>query len=211
MSAHTSTSPTTSHTARLETLEVTGIQGALIRAVCRRKFGKVPASIGVMWHHRPVFQTLMGMGRKVEQWDELPPQLASYATMAAAATIGCHACLDIGYFMAHDKGLDERKAQQVPRWRASEVFTPLERRVMEYAEAMSQLPPAVSDELSADLRRQLGPAGLVELTARVGVMNLTARMNVTLGIPAEGLATACGLPPLPARAGVGSVTREESS
>ena len=36
------------------------------------------------------------------------------------------------------------------------VFTPLERRVMEYAEAMCQTPPTVTDEMSAALLEDLG-------------------------------------------------------
>ena len=71
--------------------------------------------------------------------------------MAAAGAIGCSFCLDLHYFMAHDRGLDEAKAREVPRWRESAVFTPLERGVMEYAEAMCQTPPTVTDEMSAEL------------------------------------------------------------
>ena len=67
---------------------------------------------------------------------------------------------------------------------------------MEYAEAMSQTPPAVTDELSSALLEALGAPALVELTARVGVMNTTARTNIALGIQAEGFSTACGLQPL---------------
>ena len=58
--------------------------------------------------------------------------------------------------MAHNEGLDEAKAREVPRWRESDVFTPLERDVMEYAEAMSQTPPTVTDELSAGCWRRSG-------------------------------------------------------
>ena len=79
--------------------------------------------------------------------------------MAAAAAIGCSFCLDLNYFMAHNRGLDVAKAREVPRWRESEVFTPLERRVMEYAEAMSQTPLTVTDELVAALLEDLGAAG----------------------------------------------------
>ena len=124
---------------------------------------------------------------------------ATYAVMASAATVGCEFCLDLHYFRSHDEGLDEVKAREVPRWRESAVFTPVERRVMEYAEAMSQTPPAVTDELSEALLADLGPAGLVELSARVGLMNATARSNVALGIRSEQFAASCGLPPLPAR------------
>jgi alkylhydroperoxidase family enzyme len=116
--------------------------------------------------------------------------------MAAAAEIGCSFCLDLGYFMSHNKGLDEAKAREVPRWRESDVFTPLERRVMEYAVAMCQTPVTITDEMSAALLEDLGSAGLVELTAKVGFMNSSARGNIALGIHSEEYAAACGLAPL---------------
>ncbi|KAA1419834.1 carboxymuconolactone decarboxylase family protein [Mumia zhuanghuii] len=184
-------------TTRVPETEITGLYGALLKTMARRMLGKVPESTGVMWHHRTAFKDMMGFGRKVEKWDALDPQLASYASMAAAGAIGCSFCLDLHYFMSHNKGLDEAKAREVPRWRESDVFTPLERRVMEYAEAMCQTPLAVTDEMSAALLDELGPAGLIELTGRVGTMNLTARANVALGIRSEEFAESCGLPPLP--------------
>ena len=42
------------------------------------------------------------------------------------------------------------------RWRESEVFTDLERDVMEYAEAMSATPVAVTDWMVEKLLDQLG-------------------------------------------------------
>ena len=116
--------------------------------------------------------------------------------MATASLIGCSWCLDLGYFQANNEGLDMTKAQQVPRWRESTVFTPLERDVLEYAEAMSQTPPTVTDELSARLLDQLGAPALVELTSWVALANLYARTNTALGISAEGFAASCDLPPL---------------
>ena len=70
---------------------------------------------------------------------------------------------------------------------------------MEYAEAVCQTPPTVSDEMSAALLADLGADGLIELTARIGFMNLAARSNVALGIPSEHFADACGLEPLASR------------
>ena len=100
------------------------------------------------------------------------------------------------YFLAHNDGLDEAKVREVPRWRESVLFTPVERDVLEYAEAMCQTPPTVTDELSAALLEALGPAGLVELTAFVGFSNFSTRMNVALGIESQGFAAACDLKPL---------------
>ena len=88
------------------------------------------------------------------------------------------------------------KAREVPRWRESDVFTPLERDVMEYAEAMTQTPPTVTDELSARLLDRLGAPALVELTAFIALANLYTRTNVALGIESQGFSAACGLQPL---------------
>ena len=114
--------------------------------------------------------------------------------MAVAAKVGCSSCLDFGYFHAHNEGLDELKASEVPRWRESTVFTPLERQAMEYAEAMTETPLRVTDALSARLLDQLGAPALVELTAVVGFANLTARGNIALGIESQGFSKVCALP-----------------
>ncbi len=190
---------------RVPPTEITGIYGGVIKFAMRKMLGAVPESAQVMWHHPPVFKDMMKFGGKVEKWDRIDPDLATLVAMAAAAEIGCSACLDLHYFLSRNKGLDEAKAREVPRWRESEVFTPLERRVMEYAEAMCQTPLAVTDEMSAALLDDLGAPGLLEVTARVGMMNLAARSNIALGIRSEEFAEACGLPPIASRPGsVGS-------
>lgn len=187
--------------ARVPETEITGLYGGLLKVMMRRMLGEVPESAGVLWQNPKVFKDMMGFGRKAEKWDQVDPDLASFATMAAAAQVGCGFCLDFGYFMAHNNGLDAARVREVPRWRESEVFTPLERRVMEYAEAMSQTPPTVTDEMVAALLEELGAPALLELTARIGYMNLTARSNVALGIEAQGFSASCELRPLatPAR------------
>ena len=182
--------------ARIPKTEITGIYGGLLKVAMRRMIGEVPDSAEVMWQNPQVFKDMMGFGRKTEKWERVDPNLASFAGMAAASQIGCSFCLDFGYFMTHNKGLDVAKAREVPRWRESAVFTPLERRVMEYAEAMSQTPPTVTDEMSAALLEELGAPALLELTARIGWMNVTARANIALGIASDGYSEACGLKPV---------------
>jgi AhpD family alkylhydroperoxidase len=183
-----------SSTARIPTTEITGLYGYVVKRFSRKLLGEVPESAGVMWNNRAVFTSVMGFGRKVDKWDRLDPNLKSFATMAVAALVGCSWCLDYGYFHAHNQGLDEVKASEVPRWRESPVFTLLERDVMEYAEAMSETPPRVTDELSARLLDQLGAPAMVELTASVGFANLTTRSNTAMGIEAQGFSKACPLP-----------------
>lgn len=182
---------------RIPVAEVTGIDGAIMKQFSKKRLGQVPTTLGVMWHHKPVLRALLGFSRKAENWERCDPQLKSFAHMAAVSLVGCSFCLDFGYFQAHNDNLDVDKAREVPRWRESDVFTPLERDVFEYAEAMSQTPLAVTDDLSGRLLEYLGAAGLVELTAFVGAANLASRTNIALGIKSQGFAEACGLDPLP--------------
>jgi alkylhydroperoxidase family enzyme len=180
--------------SRVPKAELTGFTGNLIKRFSRTMLGKVPESIGVTWNNPGVFKAGMSLGRKVQKWDQADDSLKSFAHMAVAAQVGCSWCLDFNYFQAQNKGLDLRKASQVPRWRESEVFTPLERDVMEYAEAMTNTPPTVTDELSDRLLENLGAAALVELNAVIGFANYTTRCNTALGIESEGYSEACEVP-----------------
>jgi alkylhydroperoxidase family enzyme len=188
-------------TARIPKAQITGVHGALARAFSRKQFGQVPDPLWVMWHHRPVLTTYLALGRKAGKWGACEPNLKTFAHMAVASMVGCTWCLDLGYFEAHNKRLDLDKAREVPRWRESDVFSPLERDVLEYAEAMTQTPPTVTDELSARLLTALGEPAMVELTAYVALANLWTRTNTAFGIESQGFAAACDLRPLAERSG----------
>lgn len=105
------------------------------------------------------------------------------------------------------RNLDLVKASQVPRWRESDEFTPLERQVMEYAEAMTNTPPTVTDELSASLLDRLGPAAMVELTVFIGFANLSTRCNTAHGITSQGYSDACEVPLAKRPEGAGAVPK----
>ena len=183
-----------SSTPRIPKAKITGLYGYALKRFSRKMFGEVAEPAEVMWHNRAVLASSMALGRKVQKWDQLDPNLKSFAHMAVAAMVGCSWCLDLNYFMAHNEGLDEAKASQVPRWRESAVFTSLERDVMEYAEAMTETPPRVTDELFARLLEQLGAPAMVELTAIIGFANMTTRSNTAMGIESQGFSRACALP-----------------
>lgn len=179
---------------RIPKAEITGAYGYALKRFSRKLFGEVPEPAEVMWHNRPVLKSFTAFGQKAQKWHQLDPNLKSFAHMAAVSFVGCSFCLDLGYFQAHHEGLDMGKASEVPRWRESSVFTPLERDVMDYAEAMSETPPRVTDELSGRLLDQIGAAALVELTAWVAFANMAARTNTALGIESQGFSKVCRRP-----------------
>lgn len=181
---------------RIPAAEITGLKGALLKRFAEKTLGQVPSSLGVYWHNQKVLMTMTGVGSKFKKWDACDEQLKSFAHMAVAAQVGCSWCLDYNYFEASNRNLDMDKAREVPVWRTSTVFSPLERDVLEYAEAMSTTPPTVTDAMVENLRGALGDPALVELTAAVAFANFTTRPNVALGIESDGFAAACGLRPL---------------
>jgi alkylhydroperoxidase family enzyme len=180
---------------RIPKAELTGIYGAIVKRMSRRMLGDVPEPVEVVWHNRKVLNFSFMVNRKIKKWDQCDETLKSFAHMAVASLVGCSFCLDLGYFQAHNDGLDVTRAREVPRWRESDVFSPPERDVMEYAEAMTQTPPAVTDALSARLLEALGPAALVELTTFIALTNFMTRSNVAFGIESHEFSAACAVEP----------------
>jgi alkylhydroperoxidase family enzyme len=159
-----------------------------------KRLGSVPEPVQVTWNNPKVAQASLELGAKVAAWDAVDESLKTFAHMAVAAQVGCSWCLDLNYFQALNQNLDLTKASQVPRWRDSDVFTPLERDVLEYAEAMTTTPTTVSDELSAGLLERLGAAALVELTVFIAFANLSTRTNTAHRITSQGYADDCEIP-----------------
>ena len=133
-------------------------------AYARRTYGEIPDNLYVLWHNRKVLKAVFKLEQTFAKCDALDPHLKTYAQLASAGVIGCSWCLDFGYYLAHNDGLDEAKVREVPRWRESDVFDDTERAVLEYAEAMSTTPLGVTDEMVARLNELLGHAAVVELT-----------------------------------------------
>ncbi len=161
------------------------------------QLGAVPEPVEVVWHNPKVATANLEFSAKLAEWDVADAGLKSFAHMAVAALVGCSWCLDVGYFQAQNENLDLTKASQVPRWRESDVFTPLERDVLEYAEGMTNTPLTVTDELYASLLDRLGHAAMVELTAFIAFVNMATRNNVANGVTSQGFSEACEIPLAP--------------
>ena len=159
-----------------------------------QQLGSMPEPIEVDYNNPPVARANREYAAKLSTLAAVDANLKTFAHMAVAAQVGCSWCLDVNYFLALNQQLDPAKASQVPVWRESGAFTPLERDVLAYAEAMTSTPTAVTDELYARLLGQLGPAAMVELTVFVGFANLAGRVNTAHGIVSQGYSEACEIP-----------------
>ncbi|HZG06311.1 MAG TPA: carboxymuconolactone decarboxylase family protein [Streptomyces sp.] len=164
----------------------------------RRRFGKVLDPGRALGHHPKVLADYFRFERGVAGWKELDPALKHLAVMVSSARIGCSWCMDFGHWEAQELGLPMEKVRYVPVWREHrDLFTDLELKVMEYAEAMTATEPSVTDGLARELVGRLGEKAFVELTAMVAVENLRSRINSAFGLVGQGFSDRCEVPPLP--------------
>ncbi|MET9077240.1 carboxymuconolactone decarboxylase family protein [Streptomyces sp. NPDC004232] len=161
----------------------------------RRTYGAVLDPVRAMAHNRKVMLTDARMEMSLAKWNTLDPRLKLLAVMASSHLIGCSWCTDFGYWEAHNEGMPSAKLHAVPVWREHRTaFTELELDVLEYAEAMTETQPTVTDELTARLIERLGEPAFVELTAIVAVENLRSRMNSAFGLTGQGFSDRCAVP-----------------
>ncbi len=174
--------------ARIEALpeREAGLFGRFAYRVSRRRFGKVAEPLAVTAHHPRLllgyglFELALGRSRLV------PERLKWLGEMKVATIVGCEFCIDIGSALGRGLGATEEQLHGLPRFRESGVFSPLEKLVLEYAEAMTRTPVRIPDDLFEALREHFNEAQLVELTAAIAWENYRARFNHALGLGSQG-------------------------
>ena len=163
----------------------------LVYAVSRRRFGHVLGPFAVTAHNPMLLAGYSGLELALERSNRIDRRLEELAALRAATLTGCPFCIDIGSGLLTKLGFSGRQLREVSTWRESSAFSDDERLVLEYAEAMTATPVAVSDELFDRLRARFDEAGIVELTAAIALENYRGRFNHAVGLGSEGF---CQLP-----------------
>lgn len=94
--------------------------------------------------------------------------------------------MDIGSAVSREMGITDEEMAAVPRYRESELFSELDRLVLDLTVAMCRTPAEVPDELRETLLKHLTRAQLTEIAAMVAWENHRARLNRALGVRAAG-------------------------
>jgi AhpD family alkylhydroperoxidase len=174
--------------------------GLLTRAmyrVAKRRYGEVPEPFAVVAHHRRLLLTSAMHETMVQRASRtLPASVRELAVLWTARKIGCSWCVDFGSMLQRLDGLDVQRLKEIDNYATSPAFTGDERAAIAYADAMTTDPHTVTDEQVADLRTRFGDAGVIELTYQIGLENMRARVNATLGITEQGFNSgdACRIP-----------------
>jgi alkylhydroperoxidase family enzyme len=163
--------------------------GPLVRLVyrlSRRRLGRDVDPVAV-YAHAPGL--LIGYGmleQATAKQHHVEERLKALAETKAAAVVGCEFCCDIASSIAREAGISERQLLALPRYAESEEFSELERRVLDYATAMTRTPATVPDELMASLREHFDERQLVELTHVIALENMRARFNSAFDMTPAG-------------------------
>jgi AhpD family alkylhydroperoxidase len=154
----------------------------------KRQYGKVPEPAAVMAHHPRLLKGYAAFELALE-YSHKADVVAKYLAMTKAALVaGCEYCIDIGSYLGQVKGVTEQQLRDLPgdAWRESDAYSPAQRVAIELAEAMTQTPVDVSDELFSRVREHFDEAQTVELTTAIALENYRARSNHALGIGPQG-------------------------
>ncbi len=185
-----------------------GWAGRLVYRYARRRFGAVPEPFAVTRHHRGLFWASVIAESAYEKASSvLPEAVKELAVYRTATQVGCQWCVDFGTMLQRLGGLDVERLEHIDDYPTSPLYRPVERMAIAYADAMTAQPPTVTDEQVAELERELGRAGLVELTTQIGLENMRARTNHALGITGQGFDAACKVRLGGATAAAGSASR----
>jgi AhpD family alkylhydroperoxidase len=140
-----------------------------------------------LYAHAP--SLLLGYGlfeQATAKLHRVPERLKVLAELKASALTNCEYCVDIGSQIARRAGIGDEQLLALPLYRDSELFSELEKLVLDYAVGVSGTPVDVPDETFEQLCRHFDDAQMVELTNAIAIENMRGRFNLALGIGSAG-------------------------
>jgi AhpD family alkylhydroperoxidase len=174
--------------------------GPFLKLVYRfagRRYGAVPEPMAILAHRPGLLRANAVHELMVERASKnLPSNVRELAVYRVATRIGCSWCVDFGTMLQKHDGLDIERLKKIDDYATSSSFSHQERLAIAYADAMSADQVTVTDEQVAELEREFGRDGVIELTYQIALENSRARMNSALGIVDQGFTSgdACRVP-----------------
>ena len=171
--------------ARLPYLDRTQVEPA-IQAVydsLQQSAGRVLNIFRLMAYHARSLAPFLAWYPRLRE-GPLDLKLRYLAYVRASQLNRCRYCVAHNGAAARRAGASKEQLDALPEFRASPLFSDLERLVIEYAEDMTTRVQVEAARVEA-LRARLGPEALVQLTLTVAAANFTNRFNEALGTELE--------------------------
>jgi AhpD family alkylhydroperoxidase len=119
----------------------------------------------------------------------IDPKLYELIKLRASQINGCAYCMDMHFNDLVKGGESAQRLNLLPVWReVAYLYTPAERAVLRWTEALTELPGGhVSDEEFAELRAHFSEKEIPELTLAIATINAWNRFGVGFRLPVAPL------------------------
>jgi AhpD family alkylhydroperoxidase len=146
------------------------------------KFGQVLEPT-LLWGRNPeLYLAFQAMYRVLDRKSSpVDPVLRSLTSVRIAQLCHCDFCVDFNARKFRERGGDGRKLTSLPDWRTSDLFSPKERTVLAYAEAMTANEAQAMSATLKDVAVHFEGDAIVDLTGYIAFQNMSARFNSALG------------------------------
>jgi AhpD family alkylhydroperoxidase len=128
--------------------------------------------------HSPLVLETFSMFYKTLMKGTLDGKLRELAYIKASVVNDCAYCADAHKGVARKLAITDEQLQALNSYESSNLFTPVEKLVLKYAEELTKTAKS-SESLLQDLKKHLSEEQLIELNLTVGTANLTNRFNMS--------------------------------
>ncbi|MET7245190.1 carboxymuconolactone decarboxylase family protein [Methylobacterium sp. EM32] len=143
--------------------------------------GEILHLYAMLLHSPPVAEGWLAFLTAIRQRCDLPGDVRELVIVQVAHLNGARYEAEQHVPIALREGVSQAQLDALPDWQGAEVFSPRERAVLAYCDAMTReihVAPAVF----AALREHFDPRAIVELTATIGAYNMVSRFLEAIGI-----------------------------
>jgi alkylhydroperoxidase family enzyme len=128
-----------------------------------------------------VMRDFLKLGNTLLARTELEPRLRELIILRVASVTGSRYEWTQHYTLALQIGVTVEQTEEIDEWNGSEVFSPVDRAALRYADTLVRN-EKVSDDIFRELRRFMADKVIVELTAAIGYWTMVGRFLEALQV-----------------------------
>ncbi|MBS0653675.1 MAG: carboxymuconolactone decarboxylase family protein [Verrucomicrobia bacterium] len=147
----------------------------------KKKYGDYSEPV-LLWGRSPrAFLGFMWMQKALNsKRARIKPDLRSMITIKVSQFNQCSFCIDMNSAQLLQRGGTQDKIDAISHFRESALFSAQEKAALEYVEAVMKNAHQVPDEVFQRLGTYFDEDAVVEMTALIGLQNLSSQFNAAL-------------------------------
>lgn len=129
-------------------------------------------------------KAVAALDRYVVKESGLEPAIVHLIKLRASIINGCAYCVDMHVKESRHDGLSEQWINLMSVWRESTVYTPRERALLGWVDAVTLIAQTQApDEAYDELRKHFSEDESVKITTAIGAINVWNRLAVAFRVP----------------------------